>query len=336
MALPAEGDPQGSRWRWGQGAVLALTAVLLAGLWLAPARFLALFWGVVIPLLPLSFLVSPQLWRAVCPLATLNMLDQRTGRRRRSMAISRWSEAPAIIALVVLVPARHLAFNHEAWTLALLVVAAAVVAFLAGRWFEAKAGFCNLLCPVLPVERLYGQHPLLNVANPRCPSCSVCTPRGCIDLAGTKALPQLLGPRRRNTGWMLTGFGLFALAFPAFIAGYFTIPTSPVPVATAVYAHVLGWSAAGAVLSGGVIIAIRIPSRVALHPARCCRRRDLLLVRCAALARLPRHPRREQLHARAGTAVGQRSLVDRARFPRSRQCSGSASGTSTVRSGLNA
>lgn len=264
MALPAEGDPQGSRWRWGQGAVLALTAVLLAGLWLAPARFLALFWGVVIPLLPLSFLVSPQLWRAVCPLATLNMLDQRTGRRRRSMAISRWSEAPAIIALVVLVPARHLAFNHEAWTLALLVVAAAVVAFLAGRWFEAKAGFCNLLCPVLPVERLYGQHPLLNVANPRCPSCSVCTPRGCIDLAGTKALPQLLGPRRRNTGWMLTGFGLFALAFPAFIAGYFTIPTSPVPVATAVYAHVLGWSAAGAVLSGGVIIAIRIPSRVAL------------------------------------------------------------------------
>ena len=264
MALPAEGDRQGSRWRWAQGAVLALTAVLLVGLWLAPVRFLALFWGVVIPLLPLSFLVSPQLWRAVCPLATLNMFDQRTGRRRRSMAISRWSEAPAIIALVVLVPARHLAFNHEAWTLALLVVAAAAAAFLAGRWFEAKAGFCNLLCPVLPVERLYGQHPLINVANPRCPSCSVCTPRGCIDLAGTKALPQLLGPRRRTTHWMLTGFGLFALAFPAFIAGYFTVPTSPVPVAMAVYAHVFGWSAAGGLLAGSVISVARIPSRVAL------------------------------------------------------------------------
>jgi len=237
---------------------------LFAGLWLAPVPGLALFWAVVIPLLPLSFLCSPQLWRAVCPLATLNMFHQRTGRRRRSMAISRWSEAPAIIALAVLVPARHLAFNHEAWTLALLIAAAAVTALLAGRWFEAKAGFCNLLCPILPVERLYGQHPLMNVANPRCPSCSICTPRGCIDLAGAKALPQLLGPRRRSANWMFTGFGLFALAFPAFIAGYFTVPTAPVPGAVAVYAHVLGWSAAGAVLTGGVITAVRIPSRVAL------------------------------------------------------------------------
>jgi len=244
--------------------LLALTALLLTGLWVSPVRVLALFWGVVIPLLPLSFLISPQLWRAVCPLATLNMFDQRTGRRRRSMAISRWSEAPAILALAVLVPARHLAFNHEAWTLALLVAAAAVTALLAGRWFEAKAGFCNLLCPILPVERLYGQHPLMNVANPRCPSCSVCTPRGCIDLAGTKSLPQLLGPRRRNTSWMLTSFGLFALAFPAFIAGYFTVPTAPVPGAVAVYAHVFGWSATGAVLTGGVITAVRIPSRDAL------------------------------------------------------------------------
>ena len=70
--------------------LLALTAMLLAGLWLAPARFLALFWGVVIPLLPLSFLVSPQLWRAVCPLATLNQLGGRHGIGRLDLVENRY------------------------------------------------------------------------------------------------------------------------------------------------------------------------------------------------------------------------------------------------------
>jgi hypothetical protein len=145
-----------------------------------------------------------------------------------------------------------------------LVILAALTAFLAGRWFEAKAGFCNLLCPILPVERLYGQHPLIEVSNPRCTSCSVCTPRGCIDLAGLKAVPQLLGPRRRSTHWMLTAFGLFALAFPAFVAAYFTVPTTPVPSVAAVYGHVFGWSGGGAVVAAGIVAGLRLPSRVAL------------------------------------------------------------------------
>ncbi len=59
--------------------------------------------------------------------------------------------------------------------------------------YDAKAGFCTTICPVLPVERPYGQRPLFDLGNPRCPACNACTSKGCIDLSPARSIAQALG-----------------------------------------------------------------------------------------------------------------------------------------------
>ena len=98
-----------------------------------------------------------------------------------------------------------------------------------------KAGFCNSICPVLPVERLYGQAPLATLSNPRCPDCTLCTPRGCIDLSPSKSVAQTFGPVRRSQAWLFTSFGVFAGSFPGFVLGYFTWQDVPFAAAGTVY-----------------------------------------------------------------------------------------------------
>jgi hypothetical protein len=120
---------------------------------------------------------------------------------------------------------------------------------------------------VLPVERLYGQQPMLVVSNPRCDPCTLCVTRGCIDIAQAKSIPQTLGRSRQSHDWLQTHFGVFAAAFPGFVLGYNL--TSDGTSAGLVYATVglaslgsyvvgqllvrglkLGWSAAMRVFGG--------------------------------------------------------------------------------------
>lgn len=263
LALPFR--RQSFSWRLAQVVVLVGTLVVAGAALAAPTLVLPLFWGVVVPLLPLTFLITPIAWRSLCPLATLNVLGNVSPAPRQiSRELSVLAGAPAILALFVLVPARRFAFNTSAVALVGLVVVAAVVAFVMGRQYEARAGFCNSLCPILPVERLYGQNPLVDFGNPRCVSCSVCTPRGCLDLAGNKALSQHLGPTRRDRAWLLTAFGLFATSFPGFIVGYFTVVDGPVHSALGVYGHTLLYAAISVVVANAAVRLTRIESQVAL------------------------------------------------------------------------
>jgi hypothetical protein len=106
---------------------------------------------------------------------------------------------------------------------------------------------------VLPVERLYGQRPMLVVENGRCERCSTCTPRGCLDLARDRTVAQVLGPVRRQRAWMLSPFGLFATAFPGFVLGYFTVGDATPSQALPLYAHVLGYSAGSAAVLSAML-----------------------------------------------------------------------------------
>src|SRR5690606_14283352 len=157
------------------------------------------------------------------------------GRRTRGLKLDaralRWAAPAGVALLALLVPARRFLFNVDGSALAAVIVAVAVLALVSGFVFERKAGFCNAICPVLPVERLYGQRPLARVGTAHCPSCSLCTTRGCLDVSAEKALPQLLGPARRSTRWLLTPYGAFAAAFPGFVLAYSVIPdVAPVEV----------------------------------------------------------------------------------------------------------
>jgi hypothetical protein len=47
-------------------------------------------------------------------------------------------------------------------------------AFIVGMLFKGKSGWCSSICPLLPVQRIYGQTPFLLVANTHCPPCVGC------------------------------------------------------------------------------------------------------------------------------------------------------------------
>jgi nitrite reductase (NADH) large subunit len=197
-------------------------------------------WSAIIPVLPAAFLVNVQLWRNVCPLATLTLLPgDKRGSRRLSEGAVRAAGVAGVLLLVILVPARRMLFNVDGPVLALTVAAVGVLALCAGLAYERKAGFCNAICPVLPVERLYGQRPLVRVPHVRCATCTQCTERGCIDLSYAGSVRTALGPQRLTGGWMLSPFGAFASSFPGFIVGYYTTTNVPPAGTLAVYGHVL-------------------------------------------------------------------------------------------------
>lgn len=268
MATRANSVVPGSGvWKLAQFSGIILTLVLLAGLLREPELSLRILWNAVIPLLPAVFLVQPEIWRNACPLATLNLLSgRRVGQRAIGPAAARRFGAVGIVLLFAMVPARRFLFNTDGSALAFTIAAVAVLALLMGFVFDMKAGFCNALCPVLPVERLYGQRPLFRVPNAHCAPCTLCTRRGCMDLVQTKSVEQTLGTNSNSGPWLLTPFGAFAAAFPGFVIGYYTTTDVTLSAAGSVYAHVGLWMLVSYAVIAGLSLAFRIPGAVATLP----------------------------------------------------------------------
>jgi len=253
-------------WPWliAKWAVLTTTAALVAALWIRPADGLRLLWYVLIPILPATFLVNVELWRNVCPVATLNMIaDGAVGRRTMTRRQLRIATTVGIALLLILVPARRLVFNREGPALGVAILAVGALALLGGLVFDRKAGFCNSICPVLPIERLYGQRPLASVPNVRCARCDACTRTGCLDLAPERSGLVSLGDA--TTGrWTTSPFGAFALAFPGFVVGYAVLPDLTVAEAASAYGTVALWAAGSWVALATVVAVARLPARTAL------------------------------------------------------------------------
>lgn len=256
LATPVA-DPRRRLWLTAQLIGVAATGALIVGLWAAPKIALAALWNVAIPLLPASFLINPQIWRNVCPLATLNLLPNGLAARRALEAhLLPAAGVIGMVLLIVLVPARRGLFNTDGTALAVVILAVALAAASLGAFFDLKAGFCNAICPVLPVERLYGQHPLLAVDNPRCTPCTMCTPRACIDLAPAKSVAQVLGRSRRSHRWLTIPYGIFAAAFPGFVIGYYLTADGPLTVMGNVYLTVTAWAAGSYLVTAAAVVGL--------------------------------------------------------------------------------
>ncbi len=205
-----------------------LTALLAFGgltvwLWFDPGRSVPFFWSGILPLLPALLLLHPSLWRNVCPLASLSMGTGYASARPPGRVDG---VVPPLALLLLLIAVRPLGLDESGPATATLLLGLATAAAW-GRRADRKAGFCNRFCPLLAVERLYGQAPLVHVENARCDSCTLCTPRACLDLSPAAAAAQALGPERRNGGWMGSAMGTFAAAFPGVIVAFFLLPPSP-------------------------------------------------------------------------------------------------------------
>jgi len=102
------------------------------------------------------------------------------------------------------------------------------------------------------------------VPNARCPSCSLCTQRGCIDLSPEKSVAQILGTTRQSAAWLRTGFGAFAAAFPGFIVGYYTSSDVALSAAGSVYLYIGTWALGSYVLVSVLVQLLKMRSGLAL------------------------------------------------------------------------
>lgn len=252
-------------WAVARWSALLAVVFLLVCLVFEPSITLKVFWYTVIPTLPAIFVVNPMLWRGMCPLATLNEMGNRLGKQRALSSRTRLSlNVTGLVLFYLLVPARHFVLNQNGPALAITVAVVGGLAVALGAVFTVRSAFCNALCPVLPVELLYGMTPLIQMDRSRCLACTVCTPRGCFDLAKHKTLAQRLGPARQTARWITTPYGGFFAALPGFIVGYNQVKDGPVSTAGVVYTTTLGWSFACFLVIGIVVLVLRLPSRRAL------------------------------------------------------------------------
>lgn len=246
-------EPTRRSWRAVQYGLLAFSVALVWLLLFRPTLGLAVLWNVLIPVAPAVIVIAPGVWRNVCPMATFSLLPQRLGLSRRRI-MSPDTAGPlsliSVAALVVIVPARHLAFNTDGPSSALLLVAAAVTAASMGLVFESRSGWCTSLCPVHPVEKLYAMSPALTVPNARCSSCARCT-SPCPDLTESMS-PQ------RSTSALGRGVGLaFSGAFAGFIWGWYQLPDHPNGATLADAVRAYAWPLGGAASSLALFAAAR-------------------------------------------------------------------------------
>ena len=152
------------------GATLGLCIILF----LRPELGLTLFWRAVIPFLPLLFFLAPGVWRNLCPLAAMNQaprLYEFTHARTLPAWMQKYGYVIAISLFLILASSRRVLFNHNGPALALLILICLLVPFIMGVVFKGKSGWCSSICPLLPVQRIYGQTPFVTVPNSHCQPC---------------------------------------------------------------------------------------------------------------------------------------------------------------------
>lgn len=210
-------------WRAGRVAVVAATAALVVFLVREPERGLFIFWRLAVPLLPLVWLAFPGAWRNLCPMSSLNQASRVGGFSLGKALPKRLKEKSYVVGMLLffgLASSRKWLFNESAPATALLIGGALALAFIGGIFFKGKSGWCSAVCPLLPVQRLYGQTPFVLVANAHCSTCVGCA-KNCYDFnPSVAALADLYDDDPRYAGYRK----FFAAVFPGFILAFYTAP----------------------------------------------------------------------------------------------------------------
>src|SRR5215204_5823716 len=203
-------------------AGLAVAALLIA----VPDTGLFVMWKVVIPSLPLLFMVAPGVWRNLCPLAASNQTP-RALKITKALTAPDWlKEYGYVIAFsgfVLFVVLRRFGLDDNGAYSALLLLGAMSAAFTGGLFLKGKSGWCSTMCPLLPVQRVYGQTPLALIANSHCQPCVGCA-KNCYDFNPRAA--YLADLHDSDAYW--SGYRRFFVgAFPGLVLGFFAVPDGP-------------------------------------------------------------------------------------------------------------
>jgi nitrite reductase (NADH) large subunit len=207
------------------GSVLAYITLCVT-LWIFPAGGQFWFFKVIVPLLPILFFTAPGLWRNICPLAASNQAPRVLGFTRALTPPEWLRRYGAIISIVLffgITSTRIAFFNTNGAGLSVLLSLTIIGAFLTGFMFKGKSGWCTSTCPLLPLQRVYGQTPFAKVPNSHCQPCVGCT-KNCYDFRPSVAYqadmhdpdPSWSAPRK-----------LFVSALPGFVLGFFLLVSHP-------------------------------------------------------------------------------------------------------------
>lgn len=208
-------------WRAVQAAVWLVGLGIFLALLFWPSVGLHAFWNVLIPVAPALLAFAPGLWRNICPLASTVLLPRHLGWSRRIRLSATWQGRMVMIgtlSLLLIVPLRHVALDLDGPATALAIALLAAVGVAAGFLFEWKSGWCSGLCPVHPVEKLYGLQAAFSVPNAHCDMCHQCV-APCPD--STPSMHPLLLEKpaaRRVAGTLLVG------GFAGYVWGWFQVP----------------------------------------------------------------------------------------------------------------
>lgn len=195
--------------------------VLLSLLFFIPDIALNIFWNILIPLAPLIFVVIPGTWRNICPMAIANLLPRKYGlsaKQKLSTKTISVFNLIGLIALYLIVPLRHALFNDSGFATGVLILCMVFIGITLSFFYEWKSAWCSGLCPIHPVEKLYGSNALISVSNAHCESCANCVVP-CPD--STPNIHPLLVQKssiQKINGYLITG------GFPGFVWGWFQVP----------------------------------------------------------------------------------------------------------------
>jgi hypothetical protein len=187
-----------------------------------PPLGLHLLWNVLIPVAPALLVLAPGVWRNLCPLGSMSLAPHHFGLSQRKTLTLAWRGRlylGALILLLVVVPLRKVVLDTNGPLLAAVLAAVGLLAIGLGFAFNWKSGWCSSLCPVYPVELLYGSRPLVSVANAHCAQCSCCVTPCSEQVKGVTPRSAVKTRLGRYVGIVLTG------CFPGFVWGWYQVPT---------------------------------------------------------------------------------------------------------------
>ncbi len=268
-----DAEPQGLSpnarlaWRVVQVVVWLVGVSMVLALLFVPVIGLHAFWNVLIPVAPALLAIAPGLWRNICPMASTALTPRHLGMsqgRRLDYYTQSQLLAVGLVLLAVLVPLRHVAFDLSGPATAIALLALAAVAVVMGFLFDWKSGWCSGLCPVHPVERLYGTRPALTPPNAHCGSCVQCA-SPCPD--STPAMAPLSGTRELRA-WTTM---LFVGGFAGYIWGWFQVQDYALSEGMAHLGEAYAWPFAAGAVTFVAYMALRRVMPAAQHAwlARC-------------------------------------------------------------------
>jgi nitrite reductase (NADH) large subunit len=161
-----------------------------------------------------------------------------------------------ISLFLVLASLRKLGLDDSGPPSALLLLGAMGAAFAGGLVFKGKSGWCTTMCPLLPLQRIYGQTPFALVGNSHCQPCVGCV-KNCYDFNPKAAYLADLNDDPYWAGYRK----LFVAALPGFAIAFFTTPDHPAMSVVEIYSR-LGL---GMLLSAGSFLALASFAKVSPH-----------------------------------------------------------------------